>query len=111
MAQFTLDSRDITSRLVSLAKRLADAVGWVCQQPRRIKIEIPDDLWQHYGETSVAKFYRATPDCGTLPPPRIGSPCLVKGLPQARAEVEILIGVLKKKRSKRTRSPRNKRDK
>jgi hypothetical protein len=104
MAQLTLDSKDIMRSLTSLAKRLADAIEWVSLHPRGIKIEMPDDLGQHYG----GKFIRDE-NCDV--PQLIEPKCLVFGVPEERAEVEILLGVLTKKGTRGTRRPKTRRRK
>jgi hypothetical protein len=99
MARFTLESRDITRSLASLARRLADAMEWVGLHPDGIKIEMPDELFHHYD----GRFVRGD---GCDVPRLIEPKCLVHAVPEERAEVEILLGVLAKQGTKGT--PRTK---
>jgi hypothetical protein len=80
MAHITLDSRNINRSLVWLLKRLADAIGWVCQPRRKIAVEVPDP---------VRKIIVGT----GLTPGACGKP--IRPLPDARPDVEILLAVLK----------------
>lgn len=103
MAQMTLNSEDIAKSLTSLEKRVAEAIEWVSRHPREIEIQLPDDLWQHYG----GNFIRGG-DCDS---PRLFVPrCLVRAVPAERAEAEILLGVLGKKARGKAR-PKGKRSK
>ena len=96
MAQFTLESRDIIRCLASLSKRLADAIGWVGENPRKIEIEIPDHLY-HYGTNAR----RSETEC-EVPPWMLN--CIARGLGEERAEAEILLGILTTKAKGRRRS-------
>lgn len=87
MAQFTLDSKDMMSCLISLAKRLPDAIAWVGQHPQKMKIEVPDDLWNRAEGDQI--------------PRKIGYPCFRQGVTEERTETEILLGVLAKMASQR----------
>jgi hypothetical protein len=96
MAHITLDSRGINRSLVRLLKRLADAIGWVCQPRRKITLDVPDPVREIIVPLG-------------LTPGACGKPIYRPPFPDARPDVEILLAVLKKlekevsKRSKTTR--------
>jgi hypothetical protein len=92
MAQVTLKSDEIQRCLLSLLKRLAEAISWVSQQGRAITFEVPDQL---------------SPIPPPPPPPPLAGSCRHHVHPKERADAEILVGILKEMK-KRTGSSRSK---
>jgi hypothetical protein len=79
MARITVDSRDVMASLVSLSKKLADAIGWVYEQGRTTSIDVAEMI----SPPEDGKPYWNQPRCRSLV------------TPTERAELEILAGVLK----------------
>lgn len=79
MSQVTLKADEILPCLLSLPKRLAEAISWVSRRSGGITFEIPDAL---------------SLDRPGLPPPLCSGTCRPNTKPKERVDVEIFVGIL-----------------
>jgi hypothetical protein len=94
MAHVTLDAKEVLQCLVSLLKRLGDAISWVSKQQGKITFDVPDQ-----------------PSLHPIKPPPVCGTCFSPIRPVERADTEIMLGILKVMRRKGHRPPKPRRRK